>query len=156
MGRTGCPKRAEASLRRISTHARLVQTPKTIPHSKETFGPEMRKGSAVWIKLVLAALAVWLISTEAPTRPPPLRNPVLLNIGFICNWQSRCISRQQRAMKSALSYTKKYRPPIWKVQVCNRNSSRNGTRKDWIGFNNCIRNPAIRPPDRRRQDGRRL
>jgi len=50
-------------------------------------------------------------------------------------------------MKSALGYVKK-QGAAWKVEVCNRNSARNGTRKDWIGFNNCIRNTAIRraPP----------
>lgn len=79
---------------------------------------------------------------------PPLRNPALLNIGFVCRWDNRCISRQQKAMKAALRYVKKH-GAVWKVEVCNRNSARNGTRKDWIGFNNCIRNPAIRPSRRR-------
>jgi hypothetical protein len=109
----------------------------------------------VVIKLVLAALTLWSIGAEARTRPVPLNNPMLLNIGFVCSWQSRCIGRQQRAMKSALSYVKKYQPPAWKVQVCNRNSPRNGTRKDWIGFNNCIRNPAARSPVGTTQIGRR-
>jgi hypothetical protein len=40
------------------------------------------------------------------------------------------------------------KPPVWKIQVCNRNASRNGTRKDWVGFNRCIRNPAIRSQKR--------
>ena len=101
------------------------------------------------MKLALAAVAFWAslgvpAAAEARTRPPPLRNPALLNMGFVCHWQSRCIKRQERAMQSALAYVKKYRPPAWKIQLCNRNSSRNGTRKDWVGFNNCIRNPALR------------
>jgi hypothetical protein len=100
-------------------------------------------------KLALAAVALWSAAglpatAEARTRPPPLHNPALLNIGFVCRWQPRCINRQEREMRSALRYVKKYHPPAWKVQQCNRNSARNGTRKDWVGFNNCIRNPAIR------------
>ena len=95
--------------------------------------------------MILAIVALWSFDAEARRQPPPINNPALLNIGFVCRWQERCISRQQRAMKSSLGYLEKYRLPAWKVQLCNRNSSRNGTRKDWIGFNNCIRNPAVRP-----------
>lgn len=112
-------------------------------------------------KLALAALALawagaWPAGVEARTKPPPLRNPALLNIGFVCRWQPGCIRTQQRAMERALKYVKKYSLPAWKIQLCNRNSSRNGTRKDWVGFNNCIRNPALRspplpPPPRNRQ-----
>ena len=108
------------------------------------------------IKLAIAAVALWSapgLTASAQAKPPPLRNPALLNIGFVCRWQSRCIREQQSEMKQALGYVKKYSPPAWKIQLCNRNSSRNGTRKDWIGFNNCIRNPALRPPPNRR--GRR-
>ncbi len=102
------------------------------------------------IKLAIVAAAYWSavgVPAAAQARStPPLRNPALLNIGFVCHWQSRCIKKQQSEMRQALRYVKKYSPPAWKVQLCNRNSSRNGTRKDWIGFNNCIRNPALRPP----------
>ena len=101
--------------------------------------------------LALAALALGSAGAlsaeaEARTKPPPLRNPALLNIGFVCRWQQSCIRTQERAMERALKYVKKHSLPAWKIQLCNRNSSRNGTRKDWIGFNNCIRNPALRPP----------
>ena len=101
-------------------------------------------------KLALAALALWpafawSAGAEARSKPP-LRNPALLNIGFVCRWQPHCIRTQQREMERALKYVKKYSLPAWKIQLCNRNSSRNGTRKDWVGFNNCIRNPALRPP----------
>lgn len=104
------------------------------------------------LKLALAALAVcsanlWSAAAEARTKPP-LRNPALLNIGFVCRWQERCIGRQERAMERALKYVRKNDPPAWKIQLCNRNAGRNGTRVDWVGFNNCVRNPALRPPVR--------
>jgi hypothetical protein len=107
------------------------------------------------IKLALVAAACGSVvaltgASEARSRPP-LHNPALLNIGFVCRWQSRCIKEQQSEMRQALRYVKKYSPPAWKVQLCNRNSSRNGTRKDWAGFNNCIRNPALRPPPARKR-----
>lgn len=97
-------------------------------------------------KLALAVLALWSAGAEARNRPPPLKNPALLNIGIVCRWQNRCIAAQQRAMRRALGHVKKAGLPAWKIQLCNRNSSRNGTRKDWVGFNNCIRNPALKPP----------
>ena len=107
------------------------------------------------IKLLLAAVFLSSVAAEAHTRRAPLNDPVLLNIGFVCRWQSRCIKVQKRGMKAALSYVTKHRPPAWKVQVCNRNSSRKGTRKDWIGFNNCIRNPAVRPAAAKKKPKRR-
>ncbi|HEY6661971.1 MAG TPA: hypothetical protein VIZ66_03515 [Sphingomicrobium sp.] len=107
------------------------------------------------IKLALAAVAYWSavgLPTAAEARsPPPLRNPALLNIGFVCRWQPGCIRQQEREMQGALRYVKKTSLPAWKIQLCNRNSSRNGTRKDWVGFNNCIRNPALRPPPPKRK-----
>jgi hypothetical protein len=107
------------------------------------------------IKLAIVAAAfgsaVALPAAAEARSTPPLRNPALLNIGFVCQWQSRCIRKQQSEMKQALRYVKKSSPPAWKVQLCNRNSSRNGTRKDWVGFNNCIRNPALRAPPARRR-----
>jgi len=94
-------------------------------------------------RLILAALVLGASASAAQSRRPPLYDPVLLNMGIVCQWNERCIGKQKRAMKSALNYLKK-NGVAWKVQVCNRNSARNGTRKDWIGFNNCIRNPRIR------------
>ena len=96
------------------------------------------------IRWILGGLVLGSVGAGAWSRPPPLKDPALLNIGFVCRWDNRCIAKQQKAMKAALSYVKKHRI-VWKVEVCNRNSARNGTRKDWIGFNNCIRNAAIRP-----------
>lgn len=111
------------------------------------------------IRLTLVAVALSSIGASvgagASQRSAPLYNPALLNIGFVCQWQSGCMSRQQRAMKRSLGYVEKYRPPAWKVQVCNRNSARNGTRKDWIGFNNCIRNASIAPALANRRSVRR-
>jgi len=115
------------------------------------------------LKLALAALTLgsagtWaagagMPGTGAAAKPPPLRNPALLNIGFVCRWQAPCIRRQDQAMGRALRYVAKYQPPAWKIQLCNRNSSRNGTRKDWIGFDNCVRNAALQPPKARRRRG---
>ena len=93
-------------------------------------------------RLILAAFVLGATGTRAEARSAPLHDPVLLNIGIVCKWNNGCIYRQQRAMKAALAYVKKHRA-AWKVEICNRNSARNGTRKDWIGFNNCIRNSKI-------------
>ena len=101
--------------------------------------------------LALVAAAMCSAGAEARTKPPPLRNPALLNIGFVCRWQPRCIRQQEQAMERALKYVKKQRPPAWKIQLCNRNAGRNGTRVDWVGYNNCVRNPALRPPVRARR-----
>ena len=99
-------------------------------------------------KLLSAAIALCApaaVLAQSRWEPvPPLKNPALLNIGFVCRWQSACIDKQNHAMRVSLTYVKKRKPPAWKVQLCNRNASRNGTRKDWVGFNRCIRNPAIR------------
>jgi hypothetical protein len=106
---------------------------------------------------MLAAMVIALIPAaagEARSRVP-LRDPVLLNIGFVCQWQQRCMANQQMAMQRALKYIAKHRPPSWRVQMCNRNASRRGTRKDWIGFDNCLRNAALRPPPPRRTLKRR-
>ena len=95
----------------------------------------------------------FLISTMAvdAQRRPPLMRPEILNIGFVCRWEAGCIKRQEQAMNRALKYVRKYRPPAWKVQLCNRNASRGRSRVDWIGMSNCIRNPTLRPPVRKRR-----
>ena len=101
------------------------------------------------MRLAIAFAVVLLpCAASAQARSTPLRNPALLNIGFVCQWQERCIDRQQRAMKRSLSYVKKNDPPDWKIQVCNRNAGRNGTRVDWVGYENCITNPQPRPARR--------
>ena len=111
------------------------------------------------LKHALAALVLgagaWPFAADARVTPPPLRNPALLNIGFVCRWQDRCIARQQQAMGRALKYVRKTQPPPWKIQLCNRNAGRNGTRVDWVGFNNCVRNASLQqpPPRFRRKRG---
>ena len=96
--------------------------------------------NSTWIGAALA----W--SSPAPAGTPnrwqpvaPLQDPALLNTGFVCHWDRSCITKQQRAMRSSLRYVNSHRVPAWKIQICNHAASRNGTRKDWIGFNGCIR-----------------
>jgi hypothetical protein len=104
--------------------------------------------TVIGTKLLIVALALCApVESVAQSRwepTPPLKNPALLNIGLICRWQSTCISKQSGAMRSSLRYVRSGKLPAWKVQLCNRNASRNGTRKDWVGFNRCIRNRSIR------------
>jgi hypothetical protein len=76
---------------------------------------------------------------------PPLGDPVTLNIGINCQWQQSCMKTQSKAMKRALKYVKKTEPPLWRVQLCNRNAGRQRLRVDWVGFDNCIRNTVLRP-----------
>ena len=96
------------------------------------------------LALVGAALIMAGAAGAAEAKLPPLRDPVFLNIGFVCQWQEACIDRQQKAMKKATGYTKKYNPPSWKIHLCNRRAvQRRSGRVDWISYNNCIRNPAI-------------
>jgi hypothetical protein len=103
-----------------------------------------------WLAVALCSAGagsagLWAAAAQA-RGAPLIRNPVVLNIGFVCRWQDRCIRNQQRAMRRALKHVAKYPPATWRIQLCNRNASRGGTRVDWIGFNNCIRNQALRPP----------
>jgi hypothetical protein len=106
-------------------------------------------------RLALAVLilgsAGMLAATAQARGKPPLRNPALLNIGFVCRWQSSCIRTQEKAMFRSLKHMRTYPPAAWKVQMCNRNSARNGTRKDWVGFENCLRNTALRAPAKSRR-----
>ena len=92
---------------------------------------------------------------QARTGRPLLRNPALLNIGLMCQWQSRCMKRQQQAMARSLKFVRKAKPAAWRVQVCNRNASRSHLRVDWLGFRNCIRNPALQRPVPVRNPARR-
>jgi hypothetical protein len=95
--------------------------------------------------LVAAALAALpLAASEA--RTAVLHDPVALNIGVNCQWQPRCMTQQRVAMKRALSFVAKSRPPQWRIQLCNRNASRGGNRVDWTGFDHCIRNPRLWQP----------
>ena len=97
------------------------------------------------MKLPLVGFAMLLfVSGSAAAKLPPLRDPVFLNIGFVCQWQDDCIEQQQSAMKHALKYVDRFEPPRWKIEQCNRNASRARDRVDWIGYNHCIRNPKLK------------
>jgi hypothetical protein len=96
---------------------------------------------------ILAAAALAAIPLSASTaRPAVLHDPVALNIGVNCQWQPRCMERQRSAMKRALAFVTKAGPPRWRIQLCNRNARRGGNRVDWLGFDHCIRNLALRQP----------
>jgi len=96
------------------------------------------------LPLVALALAVSLVGVRADAKLPPLRDPVFLNIGFVCQWQESCIARQKKAMKRAVAFTDKADPPSWKIHICNRRAvQRRSGRIDWISYNNCIRNPYV-------------
>jgi hypothetical protein len=94
---------------------------------------------------LLVALAPAATAAQALV---PLYDSIGLNIGLNCRWQQTCIARQQRAMQRAISYVKRRQPPPWRVHLCNRNASRGRNRVDWVGFDNCIRNAALRSPQR--------
>jgi hypothetical protein len=91
---------------------------------------------------VFAVLGYLAVPAQAGA---PLSDPVALNIGISCQWQQRCIKDQKKAMKRALKFVKKSEPPLWRVQLCNRNAARQRSRVDWVGFDNCIRNSVLRP-----------
>jgi hypothetical protein len=94
---------------------------------------------------VLAAATGAAAADAWSNAPPPLYDPVFLNLGFVCRWEARCMDRQDDAMKRSLKYVRTKRPPAWRVQLCNRNAGRKGQRVDWIGFEHCIHNQALRP-----------
>jgi len=106
----------------------------------------------------LAVALAFLVAGEAPaTAVVPLYDAVALNIGVNCQWQQRCMGQQQRAMKDARKFVARTNPPLWRIHQCNRNAARSSQRVDWVGFNNCIRNPTLRfsPPPRRHPQIRR-
>ena len=103
----------------------------------------MRRIASVASVLLCAAVAA-PAAGEARSRAP-LHDATYLNIGLGCQWQQKCIARQQKAKNSALKYVRKHQPPTWRIHLCNRNASRSRYRVDWIGFNNCIRNAVLRP-----------
>ncbi len=96
----------------------------------------------------LAALITLFAAAAAPAtaqRAPPV-HPVVRNINLVCNSQSSCVQRQWRSMQAAFSFMRAKRLPVWKIEQCNRNAAKQRTRIDWIGFNNCIRNPKVKAP----------
>ena len=103
------------------------------------------------LRLVGLAAVLGATGAVASAKLPPLRDPVFLNIGFVCQLQEECIQKQQKAMKQALAYGKRAKPTNWQVQFCNRRATfRRSGRIDWISYNTCIRNPKVRGTGGRR------
>jgi hypothetical protein len=99
-----------------------------------------------WAFAAVVTLVVgWTGADARSSQAPPLRDPVFLNIGLICQWDIKCMARQNEAMERALKYVRKKSPPTWRVELCNRNAARKRHRVDWIGFDHCIRNKSLRP-----------
>ena len=72
-------------------------------------------------------------------------HPVMGNIASICRWQRACIARQEIAMRQALFFVGQRQTSVRKVELCNRNAARRNRGVDWVGFNNCVRNPKVKP-----------
>jgi hypothetical protein len=100
-------------------------------------------------KVAIAALALLASPVQAYTLAP-LYDPVVLNVGINCQWQRTCERRQMKAMSDARGFIARTHPPLWRIHLCNRNAARSATRIDWVGFNSCIRNPALHPNRRHR------
>lgn len=111
--------------------------------------PETSRLVWSWPRALFAPFVAILFS--APASGQSTTHPVLRNIGVTCQWQVACMEKQQSAMRNALLFVSRKSPPAWKVQTCNRNASRRKLRVDWVGFNNCIRNPNLRPVARTRR-----
>ena len=90
-------------------------------------------------------MLVFAASQAAEARRVPAIHPVVRNINLLCKSQSACVQRQWRAMQNAFAFMRAKRLPVWKIEQCNLNAAKQRTRIDWIGFNNCIRNPKVRP-----------
>ncbi len=102
------------------------------------------------LELVLAS-APLLADAQEARAAAPLYDPIVLNIGVNCQWQPRCEKQQHGAMKDAHRFIAHEHPPLWRIQLCNKNARRGAARIDWIGFNDCIRNPSLGPLARRRR-----
>ena len=95
-----------------------------------------------WI-LAIALFALGC-AASASGRRPLLHDPVALNIGVNCQWEARCMMQQRAAMARALAYVAEHKPPKSQIQLCNRNANRGGVRIDWVGYDHCIRNRALK------------
>jgi hypothetical protein len=97
------------------------------------------------VRLLFVAALALAGTGPVQARPlAPLYDPVSLNIGLACQWKYSCVEAQTRAMKRARSYVARRKPALRQIHQCNRNAARSGGRVDWIGFDNCIRNPRLR------------
>jgi hypothetical protein len=110
-------------------------------------GCRARRGMSLSRAMRWAVLALPMLTAAAAAgnARAPLGDPLILNIGLNCQWQQRCMSGQHRAMKRALKYVRKEQPASWRIEMCNRNAARSRYRVDWVGFDNCVRNGALRP-----------
>ncbi len=96
-----------------------------------------------WIAPLMLGLATAGVADAA--RGPAV-HPVVRNINLLCGSQSACVQRQWRSMQNAFAFMRTKRPPVWKIEQCNRNAAKQRSRIDWIGFDNCIRNPKVKAP----------
>lgn len=92
-----------------------------------------------------AAIALLALPAGPAAARSPLADPIVLNIGLNCQWKSRCMKAQTKAMKHALKFIRKTPPPVWKIELCNHNAGRGGARVDWVGFDHCLGNPSLAP-----------
>ena len=90
----------------------------------------------------IVGVGLFIAPHEAEARQS---HPVLRNIAATCRWQRACIARQEIAMRQALAFVGQRQTSVRKVELCNRNAARRNRGVDWVGFNNCIRNPKIKP-----------
>ena len=96
------------------------------------------------LPIVAVAVAVGAAGVPSEAKLPPLHDPVFLNIGFVCQWQEACITKQKKAHKRSVAFVQKYKPASWQVQLCNRRASYRRTgRVDWISYHHCITNQKI-------------
>ena len=101
-------------------------------------------------RVVAFAVLAFIASQAQAHMLAPLYDPVTLNVGISCRWQPTCQRRQLEAMARARSYVAGAKPPLWRIHLCNKNARRGTARVDWIGFDNCIRNPNLRARSRGR------
>ncbi len=94
----------------------------------------------------VAALLLGLAAAGAEAQRAPPIHPVVRNINLLCKSQSSCVQRQWRSMQAAFAFMRARQLPVWKIELCNRNAAKQRSRIDWIGFNNCIRNPKVKAP----------
>ena len=95
-----------------------------------------------WILAI--ALLAFCSAASASGRHALLHDPVALNIGVNCQWQTGCMAQQRAAMDRSLAYVASRKPPRSQIQLCNRNASRGGVRTDWVGYEHCIHNRALK------------
>ena len=54
--------------------------------------PVGSRGTGLKLPIVAVAIAVGAAGAPSAAKLPPLRDPVFLNIGFVCQWQDECIA----------------------------------------------------------------